>query len=167
MPRRDPSQPSKAKVYSDEFKRNAVQLVTEQNYSIAAAARAVGVSEPSLRQWVGKHGGAPGETGPASTLVELRQENKRLKQALKRAEMEREILKRRRSSLGSRSEARLDPQASRLLPDCCHVPYPQSLEVWLPRVNGAATECPLDASRANPSGCEAGSSESHGVYGSQ
>ncbi len=93
MPRRDRSQPSKAKVYSDEFKRNAVQLVTEQNYSIAAAARAVGVSEPSLRQWVGKHGGTSGETGPASTLEELREENKRLKRALKRAEMEREILK--------------------------------------------------------------------------
>ncbi len=93
MPRRDPSQPSKAKVYSNEFKRNAVQLVTEQNYSIAAAARAVNVSEPSLRQWVGKHGGTSGETGPASTLEELREENKRLKRALKRAEMEREILK--------------------------------------------------------------------------
>jgi transposase len=81
------------KVYSDEFKRSAVQLVTEQKYSIAAAARAVGVSEPSLRQWLGKHGGESGETGPGSTLEELREENKRLKRALKRAELEREILK--------------------------------------------------------------------------
>jgi len=56
MPSKDPNKHSKAKLYSDEFKRIAVQLVTEQKYSIAAAARAVGVSEPSLRQWLGRHG---------------------------------------------------------------------------------------------------------------
>jgi transposase len=93
MPSKDPNKPSKAKVYSDEFKRSAVQLVTEQKYSIAAAARAVGVSEPSLRQWLGRHGGESGETSPGATLEELREENKRLKRALKRAELEREILK--------------------------------------------------------------------------
>lgn len=93
MPSRDHEKPSKAKVYSDDFKRSAVQLVTEQKYSIAAAARAVGVSEPSLRQWLGKHGCESGETSPGATLEELREENKRLKRALKRAELEREILK--------------------------------------------------------------------------
>ena len=76
MPSRDHEKPSKAKVYSDDFKRSAVQFVTEQKYSITAAARAVGVSEPS----------------PGATLEELREENKRLKRALKRAELEREIL---------------------------------------------------------------------------
>ena len=93
MPSRDHEKPSKPKVYTDDFKRSAVQLVTEQKYSIAAAARAVGVSEPSLRQWLGKNGGESGETGPGATLEELREENKRLKRALKRAELEREILK--------------------------------------------------------------------------
>ena len=93
MPSRDHEKPSKPKVYTDDFKRSAVQLVTEQKYSIAAAARAVGVSEPSLRQWLGKHSGESGETSPGATLEELREENKRLKRALKRAELEREILK--------------------------------------------------------------------------
>jgi len=93
MPSRDHEKPSKPKVYTDDFKRSAVQLVTEQKYSIAAAARAVGVSEPSLRQWLGKHGVESGETGPGASLEELREENKRLKRALKRAELEREILK--------------------------------------------------------------------------
>jgi transposase len=93
MPSRDHEKPSKPKVYTDDFKRSALQLVTEQKCSIAAAARAVGVSEPSLRQWLGKHGGESGETGPGATLEELREENKRLKRALKRAELEREILK--------------------------------------------------------------------------
>ena len=51
------------------------------------------MSEPSLRQWLGKHGGEPGDNSPGATLEELREENKRLKRALKRAELEREILK--------------------------------------------------------------------------
>jgi len=93
MPGKDPSKPSAAVVYSDDFKRSAVQFVTKRKYSIAAAARAVRVSEPSLRQWLCRHGGKSGETGPASTLEELREENKRLKRVLKWAELEREILK--------------------------------------------------------------------------
>jgi transposase len=101
MPSKEPNKPSKAKVYSDEFKRSAVQLITEQKYSIAAAARAVGVSEPSLRQWLGKYGGEAGETGSAATLEELRKENKRLKRALKRAELEREILTKATAFTGS------------------------------------------------------------------
>ena len=36
--------------YSDEFKRGAVRLVTEEGYSIAAAAKAVGVSQPRMQQ---------------------------------------------------------------------------------------------------------------------
>jgi transposase-like protein len=80
-PSTDPNEPSKEKVYSDEFKRSAVQLVTELKSSIAAAARADGVSEPSLRQWLGSDGGESGETGPAATLEELREENEWLKGA--------------------------------------------------------------------------------------
>lgn len=79
--------------YSDDFKRGAVRLVTEEGYSIAAAAKAFGVSQPSLKTWVAKFGPPPKEPGNDASLEELRQENKRLKQLLKRAEMEREILK--------------------------------------------------------------------------
>ena len=79
--------------YSDEFKIAAVRLVTEEGYSMAAAAKAVGVSQPSLKAWVAKFGPPPREPGSDASLEELRQENKRLKQLLKRAEMEREILK--------------------------------------------------------------------------
>ena len=53
MPSRDTEKPSKAKVYSDDFKRSAVQLFTEQKYSIAAAARAVGVSEANSNRLTG------------------------------------------------------------------------------------------------------------------
>ena len=70
-----------------------MRLVTEEGYSLAAAAKAVGVSQPSLKAWVAKFGPPPREPGSDASLEELRQENKRLKQLLKRAEMEREILK--------------------------------------------------------------------------
>ena len=79
--------------YSDDFKRGAVRLMTEEGYSMAAAAKAVGVSQPSLKTWVAKFGPPPKAPDNDASLEELRQENKRLKQLLKRAEMEREILK--------------------------------------------------------------------------
>ena len=83
---------SRPKTSTDDVKRDAVGLVTEQKYSIAAAAKAVGVSEPTRGEWVAKLSPAIPELGPDATIDELRDENKRLKTALKRAELEREIL---------------------------------------------------------------------------
>ena len=79
--------------YPDDFKRNAVRLVTEEKYSFKAAARAVGVSEKSLRDWHAKFAPEPAPCGENATVEQLQQENKRLRKQLKRAEMEREILK--------------------------------------------------------------------------
>jgi transposase len=93
MARTDGSGRHRPKSYTDDFKRDAVRLVTEQRYSIAAAAKAVGVSDPTMRQWMAKFAPPIPECGPDATVDELRDENKRLKAALKRAELEREILK--------------------------------------------------------------------------
>ncbi len=79
--------------YPDDFKRDAVRLVTEEKYSFKAAAKAVGVSEKSLRDWHGKLAPQPSPCGDNATLEQLQQENTRLRKQLKRAEMEREILK--------------------------------------------------------------------------
>ena len=76
---------SRPKTSTDNFKRDAVRLVTEQKYSIAAAAKAVGVSEPTRGEWVAKLSPPIPELGPDATIDELRDENKRLKTALKRA----------------------------------------------------------------------------------
>jgi transposase len=81
------------KRYLDEFKRDAVRLVTEERYTFKAAATAVGVSEKSLRDWHAKFAPKPHPCGENASLEELREENKRLRQQLKRAELEREILK--------------------------------------------------------------------------
>ena len=79
--------------YSDEFKRDAVRLVVEEGYSFKAACQAVGVCDQTLRAWHAKLAPTPKPCGDDATLGELQAENKRLRQALKRAEMEREILK--------------------------------------------------------------------------
>jgi transposase InsO family protein len=52
MARRDGSGRQRPKTYTDDFKRDAVRVVTEQRYSIAAAAKAVGVSDPTRGEWL-------------------------------------------------------------------------------------------------------------------
>jgi transposase len=79
--------------FADDFKRDAVRLVVEEEYTFKAAAKAVGVSEKSLRDWHKRFAPPPRPCGEDATLDELREENKRLRRQLRRAELEREILK--------------------------------------------------------------------------
>lgn len=84
---------SRRRRFTEEFKRDAVRLVVEENYSFKAAAVAVGVSDQTLRAWHVKFAPQPAACGENATCQELRQENQRLRKQLRRAEMEREILK--------------------------------------------------------------------------
>lgn len=80
--------------YTEEFRREAVRLVSEQGYSFRAAAQAVGVNEQTLRGWHRRLTPAvPPPCGEDASLSELQAENKQLRKALERAELEREILK--------------------------------------------------------------------------
>ena len=75
--------------HSDEFKREAVKLVTEQGLSVAQAARDLDVNENLLRTWKRKFSDEREESLRESERMELarlREENRRLR-------MEREILK--------------------------------------------------------------------------
>jgi len=83
----------KRRSFSDEFKRDAVNLIVKQGYSFAAAAKAVGVGEGSLRRWHGQLAPKPQPVGEDASLAELKAENQRLRRELRQAEMEREILK--------------------------------------------------------------------------
>ena len=85
--------PRKRRVFSEEFKQDAVRLVVNEDYSFAAAAQAVGVGEQSLRKWHARLAPKPAPCGEDASLDELRAENQRLRRELRRAEMEREILK--------------------------------------------------------------------------
>ena len=79
--------------FPDDFKHEAVRLVVDEKYTFSAAAKAVGVSVKSLREWHRKFAPKPMPCDENATVNELREENKRLRKQLKRAEMEREILK--------------------------------------------------------------------------
>lgn len=85
--------PVKIVRHDEAFKRNAVRLVTEEKYSFAAAAQAVGVTDQTLRAWHKKFAPPPTPCGENATAAELQAEVQRLQKALRRAEMERDILK--------------------------------------------------------------------------
>ena len=82
------------RTYTPEFKAEAVKLVTEQGYSVAEAARSLGVHETLLRSWKqalqdqGDHA-FPGQGNPPAVQEELR----RLRAENKRLQAERDILK--------------------------------------------------------------------------
>ncbi len=79
--------------YTQEFKEEAVKLITNQGYSFAEAGRNLGVNPNQLSRWkreieaVGVDGLSPASSvSVQAELKRLRKENKRLRQ-------EREILK--------------------------------------------------------------------------
>jgi transposase len=81
------------RTFSEEFKQEAVRLITVEKYTFKAAAQALGVGEQSLRKWHARLAPRPEPCGEDATLDELRAENQRLRRELRRAELEREILK--------------------------------------------------------------------------
>ena len=85
--------PRRKRRFSEEFKRDAVRLVVEEGYTFKAAAAAVGVGDQSLRAWHAKFAPALPPCGENASVEELRDEVARLRKQLKRAELEREILK--------------------------------------------------------------------------
>jgi transposase len=84
----------KRRQYTDEFKREAVRLVTDHGYGVTETAHNLGINAHMLGRWKRqadqRHHGAERGNGPMSAahdeLVRWRKEVKRLR-------MEREILK--------------------------------------------------------------------------
>ena len=78
--------PRTRRTYTPQFKAEAVRLVTEHGYSVAEAARSLGICDNLIRNWKqvlleeGEHA-FPGQGKPSAFEDELRQlraENKRL-----------------------------------------------------------------------------------------
>jgi len=78
--------------FTDDYKAGAVRLVLDEGKTVAAAARDLGLTESSLRNWVEQaradrtHGKAGLTTAEREELARLRKENRILQE-------EREILK--------------------------------------------------------------------------
>ena len=79
----------KRKKYSDEFKEEAVKLVSEQGYKVTEAARNLGVHDSLLRRWI--HNGKKGDSQSSADNAKLQAELKRLKKENTQLKMEREI----------------------------------------------------------------------------
>jgi transposase len=80
------------KSYAKEFRRSAVALVLDQQYSVKQAADNLGVEPSTLRFWIKQHykqGGA----GNAAEEKDLRKRNAELERENQRLKLEREILK--------------------------------------------------------------------------
>jgi transposase len=77
--------------FTREFKLSAVQLVNQQGYTIAAAAKSLGVDPNCVRGWVQRYSSEPGAapSGDGAVAVELQ----RLRKENARLLMERDILK--------------------------------------------------------------------------
>ncbi len=71
--------------FSDEFKIEAVKMVTEQGYTVAEAARQLEISANMLQRWKGQFSYKE-EKSESEEMNRLREENRRLR-------MERDILK--------------------------------------------------------------------------
>jgi transposase len=80
------------KVYSEEFKKGAVEQVIVQRHTVSSVAKRLGVNYHTLREWVmAARSASPTSTVPADLpaeqrVRELEKENARLR-------MERDILK--------------------------------------------------------------------------
>jgi transposase len=84
----------KRRTYTRAFKVEAVKLVTEKGYSVAEAARSLGIGETLLRSWkqtLEKQGDQafPGH----GNLPALEEELRQLQTENRRLQMERDILK--------------------------------------------------------------------------
>ena len=86
--------PQTRRIYDDEFKRDAVRLVTNNSYGVSETARRLGINAKLLGRWKReaetRANGAVTDNGQVSPemdeLRRLRKENQRLR-------MERDVLK--------------------------------------------------------------------------
>jgi len=83
------TQSSKRRSYTEDFKRDAVALVTDQGYKTSDAARSLGIGDGLLRHWRQEF-----EQGVVTGLsMDEREELKQLRKENRLLRMEKEILK--------------------------------------------------------------------------
>ena len=84
---------TKKPFYNLEFKKDAVQLVLTNGYSISEAAKNLGISESALRKWVNAETSSNKEKGSNKLTLSEHEELLRLRKENTKLKMEREILK--------------------------------------------------------------------------
>ncbi|MEG1709786.1 MAG: IS3 family transposase [Acinetobacter sp.] len=91
----------KQKIYTADFKAEAIKQIEENKGNVSETARQLGISMQTLSNWYSKakSGTLVGTQQYSPELTALLEENKKLKQQLKTAEMEKEFLKKGSSVL--------------------------------------------------------------------
>ena len=85
---------SKRRVFSREFKIEAVKLVTEQGHGVSQAAESLGIGANLLRKWREKFAEQGQEAFPGKgKLTATDEEMRKLREECRRLRMERDILK--------------------------------------------------------------------------
>lgn len=80
----------KRRNYTEDFKRDAVALVTEQGYKVSEAARSLGIGDNLIRRWMREF---EEEASGTRLSTDEREELKRLRKEVRLLRMEKEILK--------------------------------------------------------------------------
>lgn len=83
----------KRRSFTEEFKRDAVNLVVIQGYSFKEAASALKINVKNLREWHERFAPEPEACGEGATIEDVLAENARLRKQLRDAELDCEILK--------------------------------------------------------------------------
>ena len=81
------------KEFTDEFKNDAIKLVTEQGYSCSEVGRRLGINHSNISRWVREYRKESEPPPGSGSPQELEAEVRRLRKENKRLLMEREILK--------------------------------------------------------------------------
>jgi transposase len=82
------------RIYTKEFKEEAVKLVEDQGISIKQAATELGISQSALRKWINAGQNKRDRVSPGSGNLSLEDRKVRdLEKRVRLAEMERDILK--------------------------------------------------------------------------
>jgi len=82
------------RLFSSQFKHEAVKLVRERGVSVAQASRDLGIHENMLRRWIREAGSDPQQAFPGAGRMKPEQaEIDRLKKEVARLKAERDILK--------------------------------------------------------------------------
>jgi transposase len=90
------------KKYTQEFKEEAIKLITEQGYSQAEVSRNLGVSDTSVNRWLLEH--LSGKSKKSHLEENEQEELKRLRKENNQLKMEREILKKAAAFFASESK---------------------------------------------------------------
>jgi transposase len=78
--------------FTDDYKAGAIRLVLDEGKTVAAAARDLGLTESSLRNWV-EQARADRTNGRTGLTTAEREELMRLRKDVRELRMERDVLK--------------------------------------------------------------------------